>query len=56
MTNITFCFFPEYILEQIRLNLKKKDFIRTMIQSRKMNRKTIELEGFQQVGVYAHIL
>jgi 26S proteasome regulatory subunit N5 len=29
----------EYILEQIRLNLKKGDHIRSLIQSRKMNRK-----------------
>jgi 26S proteasome regulatory subunit N5 len=40
----------EYILQQIRLNLKRKDFIRTMIQSRKMNRKTIEQEGFNDVS------
>jgi 26S proteasome regulatory subunit N5 len=29
----------EYILEQIRLNLRKKDYVRALIQSRKMNRK-----------------
>jgi 26S proteasome regulatory subunit N5 len=29
----------EYILQQIRLNLLKRDFIRTIIQSRKMNKK-----------------
>jgi 26S proteasome regulatory subunit N5 len=29
----------EYILEQIRLNLLNKDYIRSLIQSRKMNRK-----------------
>ncbi len=41
----------EYILQQIRLNLKRKDYIRTMIQSRKMNRKTIEEAGFEAVKV-----
>lgn len=41
----------EYILEQIRLNLLRKDFIRAMIQSRKMNRKTIEEEGFEKVKI-----
>lgn len=35
----------EYILEQIRLNLLKKDFIRALIQSRKMNRK-VAFSGF----------
>lgn len=29
----------EYILQQIRLNLRNKDYIRSIIQSRKMNRK-----------------
>ena len=29
----------EYILEQIRLNLLKNDYVRALIQSRKMNRK-----------------
>lgn len=41
----------EYILEQIRLNLLKKDLIRALIQSRKMNRKTIEEEGFEEIKV-----
>ena len=41
----------EYILEQIRLNLLKKDFVRALIQSRKMNRKVIEEAGFEQVKV-----
>lgn len=41
----------EYILEQIRLNLLKKDFIRAMIQSRKMNRKTLEEVGFEEIKV-----
>jgi 26S proteasome regulatory subunit N5 len=41
----------EYILEQMRMNLKKKDFIRALIQSRKMNRKTIEDSGFEDVKV-----
>lgn len=41
----------EYILEQIRLNLLRKDFIRALIQSRKMNRKVIEDEEFEEVKV-----
>lgn len=41
----------EYILEQIRLNLAKKDYIRALIQSRKMNRKILEEEDFVQVKV-----
>lgn len=39
----------EYILQQIRLNLLRKDYIRALIQSRKMNRKIIEEEGFENV-------
>lgn len=41
----------DYILEQIRLNLLKKDFIRALIHSRKMNLKTIEEVGFEDVKV-----
>jgi len=41
----------EYILEQIRLNLLNKDYIRALLQSRKMNRKTIEEEGFLDVKI-----
>lgn len=41
----------EYILEQIRLNLIKKDYIRTMIHSRKMNLKTIEESGFEEIKI-----
>lgn len=41
----------EYILEQIRLNLLQKDYIRTMIQSRKMNQKVLDEEGFEKVKV-----
>lgn len=40
-----------YILEQIRLNLLKKDYIRALISSRKMNLKTIEEEGFTEVKI-----
>lgn len=39
----------EYILEQIRLNLLKKDYIRVSIHSRKMNPKTIEEDGFEEI-------
>lgn len=41
----------EYILEQMRLNLLKKDYIRTLIHSRKMNTKTIEENGFEAIKV-----
>jgi len=41
----------EYILEQIRLNLARKDYIRALIQSRKMNRKALEEEDFVHVKV-----
>lgn len=40
-----------YILEQIRLNLLRKDYIRTAIHSSKMNRKTLEEAGFESVKV-----
>jgi 26S proteasome regulatory subunit N5 len=40
-----------YILEQIRLNLLKKDYIRALIASRKMNLKTIEEDGFTEVKI-----
>eukprot|EP00607_Mallomonas_marina_P006675 CAMPEP_0182437664 /NCGR_PEP_ID=MMETSP1167-20130531/85198_1 /TAXON_ID=2988 /ORGANISM="Mallomonas Sp, Strain CCMP3275" /LENGTH=183 /DNA_ID=CAMNT_0024630659 /DNA_START=470 /DNA_END=1018 /DNA_ORIENTATION=+ len=39
----------DYILQQVRLNLLRQDLIRTMIQSRKMNRKTLDEEGFEDV-------
>lgn len=41
----------EYILHQIRLNLLRKDFVRALIQSRKMNRTTIEEDGFEDIKV-----
>lgn len=41
----------EYILEQMRLNLVQKDFIRMLIHSRKMNTKTIEEKGFAAIKV-----
>ena len=41
----------QYILQQIRLNLLRRDYVRAMIQSRKMNRKVIEEEGFEEVKV-----
>eukprot|EP01033_Poteriospumella_lacustris_P000531 gene531-359_t len=41
----------EYILEQIRLNLLKKDYIRVAIHSRKMNQKTIEEAGFEDIKI-----
>lgn len=41
----------EYILHQIRLNLLNKDYVRAKIQSRKMNRKTIDEAGFEDIKV-----
>lgn len=38
-----------YILQQIRLNLVAKNYIRAMIQSRKMNRKILNEEGFEYI-------
>jgi 26S proteasome regulatory subunit N5 len=45
-----------YILEQIRLNLLQKDFIRTAIHSRKMNLKTIEEAGFEDIKIRFYTL
>lgn len=39
----------EYILHQMRLNILNNDFTRTMIHSRKMNRKTLDESDFQSV-------
>ena len=41
----------KYILQQIRLNLLRKDYVRALIQSRNMNRKVIEEEGFEDVKI-----
>eukprot|EP00596_Hydrurales_sp_CCMP1899_P003999 CAMPEP_0119033624 /NCGR_PEP_ID=MMETSP1177-20130426/675_1 /TAXON_ID=2985 /ORGANISM="Ochromonas sp, Strain CCMP1899" /LENGTH=444 /DNA_ID=CAMNT_0006990509 /DNA_START=103 /DNA_END=1434 /DNA_ORIENTATION=+ len=41
----------EYILQQIRLNLLKKDYVRALIQSRKMNRKVLEEEGMDEIKI-----
>jgi 26S proteasome regulatory subunit N5 len=46
----------QYILEQIRLNLLKKDYIRVAIHSRKMNLKTIEEEGFEMIKIAYYLL
>jgi 26S proteasome regulatory subunit N5 len=35
----------EYIIQQVRLNLRRKDFVRALIHSRKMNRRTLEESG-----------
>ena len=37
----------DYILQQIRLNLLMKDYVRALIQSRKMNRQLLEEVGFE---------
>ena len=44
----------EYILQQIRLNLLKKDYVRALIQSRKMNRKLLDEEGFEEIKVESY--
>mmetsp|Transcript_16903 Transcript_16903/g.25477 ORF Transcript_16903/g.25477 Transcript_16903/m.25477 type:complete len:439 (-) Transcript_16903:192-1508(-) len=41
----------EYIFHQTRLNILNKDYVRALIQSRKMNRKTLEEATFQDVKV-----
>lgn len=41
----------EFILEQIRLTLLKKDFVRALIQSRKISRKVMEGEDMQALKV-----
>jgi 26S proteasome regulatory subunit N5 len=41
----------EYILEQMRVTLVKKDYVRAMIHSRKMNPKTLEEEGFADIKI-----
>lgn len=41
----------EYILEQMRVTLVKKDYIRALIHSRKMNTKTLEEDGFASIKI-----
>merc|ERR1719401_2163791 len=41
----------EYILNQMRLVLAKKDFIRTQIISKKLNPKLLETEDFQDLKI-----
>lgn len=41
----------EYILEQMRLNLIKKDYVRALIQSRKMNRTILDEIGMEEVKI-----
>merc|ERR1719188_808684 len=41
----------EYILNQMRLVLGKKDFVRTQIISRKINPKLLEAEDFQDLKI-----
>ncbi|TMW56141.1 hypothetical protein Poli38472_008789 [Pythium oligandrum] len=38
----------EYILEQVRLTLAKKDYVRAAILAKKILRRTLEEEGFQE--------
>lgn len=48
----------EYILQQVRLNLLRKDFVRALIHSRKMNKRTLEDkdEGFDEVKIFFYRL
>ena len=41
----------EYILEQMRMNLKREDWVRMLIQSRKMNLKILEEDELQSTKV-----
>eukprot|EP00640_Fibrocapsa_japonica_P001353 CAMPEP_0113942926 /NCGR_PEP_ID=MMETSP1339-20121228/14958_1 /TAXON_ID=94617 /ORGANISM="Fibrocapsa japonica" /LENGTH=404 /DNA_ID=CAMNT_0000947617 /DNA_START=237 /DNA_END=1451 /DNA_ORIENTATION=+ /assembly_acc=CAM_ASM_000762 len=41
----------EFILEQIRLTLAKKDYVRALIQSRKISRKVLEEEDMQDIKI-----
>lgn len=41
----------EFILEQIRLTLAKKDYVRALIQSRKISRKVLLGEDMQEIKV-----
>lgn len=41
----------DFILEQIRLTLAKKDFVRALIQSRKINRKVLLDEDMEDIKV-----
>lgn len=45
-----------FILEQIRLNLLRKDYIRTLIQSRKMNKKLLEDDALSASRVRFNVL
>eukprot|EP00392_Amoebophrya_sp_AT5.2_P003937 g3942.t1 len=44
----------EYILNQMRLMLLRKDYIRVQIASRKINEKFLEADDFQQVKLQFH--
>lgn len=46
-------FHPPCPLAQIRLTLAKKDFVRALIQSRKINRKVLLDEDMQDIKVGA---
>jgi len=41
----------EFILEQLRLTLAKADYVRAVINSRKINRKILEEEGMEEIKV-----
>lgn len=46
----------QFILHQIRLNLLRQDYIRTMIQSRKMNAKMLEENGMEKFKIQYNTL
>mmetsp|Transcript_3867 Transcript_3867/g.11177 ORF Transcript_3867/g.11177 Transcript_3867/m.11177 type:complete len:475 (+) Transcript_3867:428-1852(+) len=46
----------EFILEQIRLSLKKRDFVRALINSRKVNKKVLEEDGMDDLKLKYYLL
>jgi len=46
----------EFITEQIRLSLKTKDYVRALINSRKVNRKVLEEDGMDDIKLKYYML
>jgi 26S proteasome regulatory subunit N5 len=46
----------EYIIEQIRVNMVRKDYIRALIQSRKMNEKLLQGDDFNEIRLKFYTL
>ncbi len=42
----------EFILEQVRLTLLQRDFVRMGILANKINKKVLDEDGFEQVRIY----